>query len=507
MRRPILAALLSFGLGGPAQAALDDAVTALERYDYALAYAEFLSLAERGDAIAQYYLAHMYYYGLGVPADYVRTYEWMRRSAEQRDPDAETFLGDLFYAGEGVPQNYARAVYWYRRAAEQGHPYARYSLAFMQFYGEGLPEDPQEAMAVLHQLAEEGFPYAQRSLGYIHEYGDGVPRNLERALEWYRRAAEQGDVYALGSLGRIYGDGVGVARDLPQAYAWWNLAAARAGPGPNRDFAVRQRDKIAGQLSTARLAEAQAMAAAWFSGSDEAVAQHSPDGRRSLARAAFSAAPQPPSEPELESSGTGFVVSRANHVLTSHHVVEGCAEIRVAPAGGVAARAEIVTVDPESDLALLRGPGHAADHARFRDGRGIRQGEGLVILGFPLRGILASGVNVSTGVVSAVAGMGDDRRLIQISSPVQAGNSGGPVLDMSGNAIGVVTSKLDAMEIEAAIGDLPQNVNFATSRGAVFDFLEESGVPIETTSSDRSMEVTEIVERARRFTVVVECWN
>jgi len=89
-----------------------------------------------------------------------------------------------------------------------------------------------------------------------------------------------------------------------------------------------------------------------------------------------------------------------------------------------------------------------------------------VVAGYPLRGVLASGANVAAGNVAVLAGPGDDRRLIQITALVQPGNSGGPVLDSSGNAVGVVVSKLDAIAMAQATGDIPQNVNFAVSAGA-----------------------------------------
>ena len=117
-----------------------------------------------------------------------------------------------------------------------------------------------------------------------------------------------------------------------------------------------------------------------------------------------------------------------------------CAELRVPLAGRVAVAAR----DEAADLALLEGAAGGAV-AAFRQGRGIRAGAGVVVVGYPLRGVLASEVNVAAGNVAALAGPGDDRRLIQITAPVQPGNSGGPVLDSAGNAVGVVVSKLDAI--------------------------------------------------------------
>lgn len=71
----------------------------------------------------------------------------------------------------------------------------------------------------------------------------------------------------------------------------------------------------------------------------------------------------------------------------------------------------------------------------------------MVAFGFPLPGLLASEGNVSTGVLSATAGLQNDIRFVQISAPVQAGNSGSPLLDASGHVIGVVVAKLDALRI------------------------------------------------------------
>ena len=114
---------------------------------------------------------------------------------------------------------------------------------------------------------------------------------------------------------------------------------------------------------------------------------------------------------------------------------------------------------------------------------------------------------MSTGAVSALAGPGDDRRFIQITAPVQPGNSGGPVLDAAGNVVGVVVAKLDAVEIARSTGDIPQNVNFAVSAGIARAFLDVGGVPYETAPSDTEAGPVEIAAAARKFTVLVECWR
>ena len=97
--------------------------------------------------------------------------------------------------------------------------------------------------------------------------------------------------------------------------------------------------------------------------------------------------------------------------------------------------------------------------------------------------------------------------MIQISAPVQKGNSGGPVLDSAGNVVGVVVSKLDALRIARATGDIPQNVNFAVSAGTARAFLDSEGVAYATAPSDKPRAPEDVAAAARKFTVLVECWK
>jgi S1-C subfamily serine protease len=157
---------------------------------------------------------------------------------------------------------------------------------------------------------------------------------------------------------------------------------------------------------------------------------------------------------------------------------------------------------------LLKSPaGKVGAIARFRQGRGIRPGDDIVVVGYPLRRLLASEMNVTTGNVSALAGPGDDRRFFQITAPVQPGNSGGPVLDTAGNAVGVVIGKLNAIRIARATGDIPQNVNFAISAGTARAFLDAQSVSYETAPSIEGFKPADVAAKARRFTVPVECWK
>ena len=133
-------------------------------------------------------------------------------------------------------------------------------------------------------------------------------------------------------------------------------------------------------------------------------------------------------------------------------------------------------------------------------------GEPVAVAGYPLRGLL-SGFNLTTGNLSSLSGMGGDTRLVQITAPVQPVNSGGPMLDSSGNLMGVVVSKLNAIKAAKLTGDIPQNVNIAINANVLRSFLDAQGVEYDTVSSDKAVPTTVIAERAKGFTVLVECWN
>jgi S1-C subfamily serine protease len=211
----------------------------------------------------------------------------------------------------------------------------------------------------------------------------------------------------------------------------------------------------------------------------------------------------PSRPPRPVASGTGFVVSAAGHVLTNNHVVEGCREMRV----GDSEVLDLVAADKSADLAILklRQPRPAA--ASFRDGSNARPGEDIVVLGYPLHGLLGADAIVTTGIINALAGIRNDRRLIQISAPVQPGNSGGPVLDSSGNIVGVVVAKLDALGVAKVTGDIPENVNFAINEATARSFLDAHHVGYNLAPSAGKLTAPDVASKASRFTLLLECFK
>ena len=216
-----------------------------------------------------------------------------------------------------------------------------------------------------------------------------------------------------------------------------------------------------------------------------------------------------PSDPDrlVSVSGTGFVVSKNAHIVTNNHVVANCVgDIHGNLAGQAAVKLRVVSADEENDLALLQGPKKfkEKDIATIR-ASAVNSGDQVVAIGYPLHGLLTSDLTVTTGIISSLAGLHNDTRFLQISAPVQPGNSGGPLHDSSGNVVGVVSAKLDALRMVKATGDIPQNVNFAIKTGALRDFLDNSAVPYQTTEPSGESKTADIASAARAYTMLISC--
>jgi S1-C subfamily serine protease len=219
---------------------------------------------------------------------------------------------------------------------------------------------------------------------------------------------------------------------------------------------------------------------------------------------------QPPpagSKPARAKSGTGFVVSANGHVVTNNHVIDGCVgDIKGNLTGEASMVLRVVSNDANNDLALLQAPSTTIfrDFARIRD-RSIRSGDSVVVIGFPFHGLLTSDFTVTTGIASSLSGMRNDTRFLQISAPVQPGNSGGPLFDTTGQIVGVVTAKIPVLRIAAATGTIPENINFAIKTGALRDFLDNSVVPYQTAEPKGELKTTDIAGNARPYTMLISC--
>ncbi|MBY4947294.1 trypsin-like peptidase domain-containing protein [Cupriavidus respiraculi] len=156
----------------------------------------------------------------------------------------------------------------------------------------------------------------------------------------------------------------------------------------------------------------------------------------------------PASEPEIRHIGSGVVVTESGIIITNHHVVADAARLEISFHDGHTAEAVVLQALPEKDLAILQAKSMPDDlpPATLGSSRELAPGSEVVAVGFPF-GI---GPSVSAGVVSGL-----DRefispdnkehldKLIQFDAAANPGNSGGPLVNMNGEVVGIVTAILN----------------------------------------------------------------
>ncbi len=236
--------------------------------------------------------------------------------------------------------------------------------------------------------------------------------------------------------------------------------------------------------------------------------------KQTTAKPVVAAAPAPapsgpsPSKPEktIDKTGTGFVISTNGHIVTNHHVIDGCVgEIHGNLSGESPIALRLVSGDETNDLALLQGSGSSfKDVATIRE-KAIHPGDAVVAIGYPFHGLLTSDFTVTTGIVSSLSGLLNDTRYLQISAAIQPGNSGGPLLDSGGNVVGMVAAKLNAIKFVKATGDIPENINFAIKTGTLRDFLDNSVVSYQTSEAKSDLKTADIAHNARAYTLLISC--
>ena len=158
-----------------------------------------------------------------------------------------------------------------------------------------------------------------------------------------------------------------------------------------------------------------------------------------------------------EASGSGVIVSPEGYILTNNHVVEGASRLEVTlPGVAEAFEAEISGIDPLTDLAVIKIEGDDFPTVQFGDASNLRPGNLVIAMGYPMA--LEQGATITLGVVSNTERsftVGDSTYydVIQTDAAINLGNSGGPLIDLTGGIVG----------INSVLFGGAQNIGFAVS--------------------------------------------
>ncbi len=205
-------------------------------------------------------------------------------------------------------------------------------------------------------------------------------------------------------------------------------------------------------------------------------------------------------------NGSGFIISTSGYIVTNYHVVEGMNEFEVEFMYGkkiTSFNAKVVKSDATNDLAIIK-----IDDAKFKNLRNIPYsfktrssdvGTEVFALGYPMAlTIMGKDIKFTDGKISSKTGFKGDVTTYQTTTPIQAGNSGGPLFDFNGNLIGINSSGLDK--------GLADNVSYSIKSRYLLDLIDVLPESIELPSSKElaSKPLTEQIKILSDYVVLIK---
>jgi S1-C subfamily serine protease len=183
---------------------------------------------------------------------------------------------------------------------------------------------------------------------------------------------------------------------------------------------------------------------------------------------------QLPSVPQQSALGSGFVIDKSGHIVTNYHVVRDAGEVTVSFSNRDTVRADVIGVDPSTDLAVLKVDTAASALTPLPLGNSdaVRVGDPVVAIGNPF----GLDRTVTAGIVSALQRLiqAPNRftidHVIQTDAPINPGNSGGPLLNARGQVIGVNT-QIETGTGSSATGNV--GIGFAVPANTVKDVVAQ----------------------------------
>jgi S1-C subfamily serine protease len=209
----------------------------------------------------------------------------------------------------------------------------------------------------------------------------------------------------------------------------------------------------------------------------------------------------------LIGTGSGFFVGSDGALLTNSHVVNHCELLTATPDDGSKIPARIVAASPQPDLALLRTDRPAPGVASFSAAPERSDGAHLAVVGYPAYGLPTRLSTLSPAQIEPLK-LATQAGGIRFNGEIRHGNSGSPLLDQSGNVLGVVYATVDTPKMYAATHKLVTDVGVAVSYRAALQFLTENDVhPQMASESLAPLSRDELHNKSRGFVVQIGCWK
>lgn len=166
---------------------------------------------------------------------------------------------------------------------------------------------------------------------------------------------------------------------------------------------------------------------------------------------------------EVEGIGSGFIINEEGYILTNYHVIQGAQEISVTLSNDVTTTAQVINYDENQDVAMIKITDESVEipaTVELGDSDALQPGEEVIAIGTPLSTELSS--TVTKGIISATSRSvavesGVTMNLIQTDAAINAGNSGGPLVNTKGEVVGINSSKISGEAVEGIGFSIPIN--------------------------------------------------
>jgi len=499
--------------------------------------------ANHGSADAKNQLANMYLRGTGVKKNVPEAIRLYSEALviNERLSGAKSMLkiavNDAYQKGEKAykKRKYRTAFPLVKAAAEHGHSKAQYLLGVMFKKGQGTRSSPATAVKWWRKSTKQGNTAAFLPLGKALWNGSGITRDVETAKKLLLTSIVSGNkgsakfmeekvfhgwhyIISNKQAGMFFVNKNRISRKGDLRWYWFKTI-----PYPNvtnGQYDISTFTHTHGVFNCSSEEQASSSQTKYRSdgsaieSSTWPINKFSPVFPNSIGEGMFNyvcsghkviaAKKTLKKEKELVYIGTSWPV-RDGYVVTNYHVIAKSTKLKLILTNGKTLSAKVATFDKANDIALLT----VDDIQKLPPALPIAShpagiGSKVFTIGYPHLVVMGSKPKLTNGIISSVSGMADDPRTYQISVPIQSGNSGGPLVNMHGQVVGIVTSKLNAVSMFKWTGDLPENVNYAIKAPYLKALLSSEG-PSRKISELRvkSGSLKELAERIKGSVMIV----
>tara|TARA_A100001037_G_C15076271_1_gene601901 strand:- start:36 stop:920 length:885 start_codon:yes stop_codon:yes gene_type:complete len=193
-------------------------------------------------------------------------------------------------------------------------------------------------------------------------------------------------------------------------------------------------------------------------------------------------------------SGSGFFVSKDGHTITNYHVIKGC-DINKLTFKGAQTEVKVLAIDKVNDIAILKS-NLKPDEIFPVSNEDVSLLEDVIVAGFPLGKQISSAIKTHKGVVTALAGAGDNYSYFQTDATINQGNSGGPILNQKGNVVGIA--------VQTWVEEGVQGVHFGIKSSTLKTFASANGLSFASPNF-RELSNKDLGKLITKGTVYIEC--